>query len=140
MNQTSYRLKTWLLQYVCAWDQFWFTPRQPQTLSLLRVITGAMLLYSHLVLATDLTSFLGDTAWVNNETVRQLHDGTFGVAVRLDLPVVDQQPRAIMVTSCLHNFGHCMLCNWILDQNHITAGMVPATHVFASHDRNVVRV
>ena len=80
MNQTSYRLKTWLLQYVGAWDKFWFAPRQPQTLSLLRVITGAMLLYSHLVLATDLTSFLGDTAWVNNETVRQLHDGTFGVA------------------------------------------------------------
>jgi hypothetical protein len=37
-----------------------------------------MLLYSHLVLATDLSSFLGDNAWINNETARGLHDGAFG--------------------------------------------------------------
>jgi hypothetical protein len=37
-----------------------------------------MLLYTHLVLATDLQSFLGDQAWINNDTVRQLHDGAFG--------------------------------------------------------------
>jgi uncharacterized membrane protein YphA (DoxX/SURF4 family) len=37
-----------------------------------------MLVYSHLVLARDLSSFLGDHAWVNNETARQLHDGAFG--------------------------------------------------------------
>jgi hypothetical protein len=46
----------------------------------LRIAVGAMLLYSHLVLASDLTSFLGENAWVSNETARQLHDGTFGVA------------------------------------------------------------
>lgn len=80
MNQTGKSVKNWLCGYVDAWDQFWFTPRQPHALSVLRVITGVMLLYSHLVLATDLSAFLGDTAWVNNETARQLHDGTFGVS------------------------------------------------------------
>ncbi len=70
--------RTWLASYVAAWDRFWFTPRLPHTLGLLRVITGAFLLYSHLVLATDLGSFLGDNAWINNETARALHDGTFG--------------------------------------------------------------
>ncbi len=70
----------WLGSCAAAWDGFWFTPRLPHTLSLLRIITGLMLLYSHLVLATDLSSFLGDHAWINNETARQLHDGAFGTS------------------------------------------------------------
>ena len=76
----SLATRTWLDFYVSAWNQFWFTPRLPYTLGLLRIITGAFLLYSHLVLATDLGSFLGDHAWINNETARGLHDGTFGSA------------------------------------------------------------
>ncbi|MCG8648795.1 MAG: HTTM domain-containing protein [Pirellulales bacterium] len=67
-------------RYWNAWDRFWFTPRLPHTLSAIRVATGLMLLYSHLVLASDLMAFLGDQAWVNNETARQLHDGTYGVS------------------------------------------------------------
>tara|TARA_R110002049_G_scaffold2750_7_gene22079 strand:- start:17350 stop:18864 length:1515 start_codon:yes stop_codon:yes gene_type:complete len=63
---------------VTGWDRFWFTPRLPHTVALVRIATGAMLLYAHLVLATDLMSFLGDNAWINNETSRQLHDGAFG--------------------------------------------------------------
>ncbi len=65
-------------RYVSVWDRFWFTPRLPHVLSALRIITGLMLLYSQLVLATDLGSFLGDDAWINNDTARQLHDGSFG--------------------------------------------------------------
>jgi len=80
MRNSGSVVKTWVAGYVDAWDSFWFTPRMPHTLAVLRIITGLMLLYSHLVLATDLTSFLGDDAWVNNETSRQLHDGTFGSA------------------------------------------------------------
>jgi len=63
-----------------AWDRFWFTPRRNETLAVLRIGTGLMLLYSHLVLATDLSSFLGTQAWINNETAAALHDGTFGPA------------------------------------------------------------
>ncbi len=72
--------RRWAVGWLDAWDQFWFTPRLPHTLGLLRIAAGAMLLYSHLVLASDLTSFVGENAWVNNETARQLHDGTFGVS------------------------------------------------------------
>ncbi|MEO1615680.1 MAG: HTTM domain-containing protein [Planctomycetota bacterium] len=60
------------------WDWFWFTPTRPHTLCVLRVCTGAMLLYCHLVLASDLFSFVGDTAWTNNQLARELHDGAFG--------------------------------------------------------------
>ena len=38
-----------------------------------------MLLYGHLILASQLMSFVGDTAWINNDTARQLHDGAFGI-------------------------------------------------------------
>ncbi len=70
--------RRWLAGYGEAWDQFWFKPQLPYTVCALRVVAGAMLLYSHLVLASDLTSFVGATAWVNNETAQQLHNGTFG--------------------------------------------------------------
>ena len=62
-----------------AWDRFWFTPRRPEVLGLLRIATGAMLLYCHIVLAMQLTSFLGDEAWINNETAKHLHDNAFGI-------------------------------------------------------------
>lgn len=63
-----------------AWDRFWFTPMRPHTLCVLRLLTGAMLLYCHVVLASDLLSFLGPNAWIGNEMARQLHDGAFGPA------------------------------------------------------------
>lgn len=71
-------VKQWLADWVNGWNEFWFRPRDPSVLGLLRIATGLMLFYSHLVLALDLTSFLGATAWIDNETSRSLHDGTFG--------------------------------------------------------------
>ena len=71
-------VQSWLAGTTGAWNQFWFTPRLPHTLAFLRIFAGLMLLYSHLVLASDLSSFLGDTAWINNDTVHRLHDGAFG--------------------------------------------------------------
>ena len=42
-----------------AWDDFWFTPTSPSTLSAIRVLAGAMLLYTHLVWSLDLDAFFG---------------------------------------------------------------------------------
>ncbi|TWU41994.1 HTTM domain-containing protein [Novipirellula artificiosorum] len=72
--------RTWLRVGFTAWDRFWFSPRYPHVLGLLRICTGLMLLYSHLLLATELSSFLGEDAWINNTTAMQLHDGAFGVS------------------------------------------------------------
>lgn len=63
-----------------GWNEFWFTPKLPHTLCMIRILVGAMMLYSHLVLAANLTDFLGDDAWVSNEMSRQLHDGSFGLS------------------------------------------------------------
>jgi hypothetical protein len=66
--------------WVDAWDVFWFTPRLPHTLAVIRIATGLMLLYSHLVIAANLSSFLGDDAWINNKTIASLHNGDYAPA------------------------------------------------------------
>lgn len=63
-----------------GWNQFWFTPRLCDTLGLLRIVTGLMLLYGHLVLASDLLAFIGPDGWMNSEVARGLHDGTLAEA------------------------------------------------------------
>ena len=63
-------LKRWSNETIRSMDAFWFTPKPPHVLAFLRIITGVMLLYSHIALATDLFSFIGLDAWVDNETAR----------------------------------------------------------------------
>lgn len=71
-------VRVWYREIIAAWDRFWFTPRRPHTLALIRIATGLMLLYTHLVLAYDLMSFVGPQAWMDNATVEALHSGEFG--------------------------------------------------------------
>jgi hypothetical protein len=72
--------KRWATESIDGWDRFWFTPRLPHTLGLIRIATGLMLVYSQLVLALRLSDFLGDTAWINNATIAALHGGDFAPA------------------------------------------------------------
>ena len=60
-----------------AWDSFWFTPRSPHTLGVIRIVTGLMMLYSHLVVASHLFAFVGDNAWINNQTIASIHGGDY---------------------------------------------------------------
>ena len=69
--------RNWVAAIGRDWSNFWFEPRLPNTLCVLRILTGAMLLYCHIVLASDLSSFLGEDAWINNTTAKQLHDNAF---------------------------------------------------------------
>lgn len=71
-------VRDWWRDGAASWNAFWFTPRDPTTLALMRIATGAMLFYAHLVLAIDLSAFLGETAWIDNDTARSLHDGSYG--------------------------------------------------------------
>lgn len=70
--------REWLADAIDGWDRFWFTPRLPHALGLIRIATGLMLLYSQFVIALRLSDFLGDQAWVNNATIAALHRGDFG--------------------------------------------------------------
>ena len=73
-------VRDWLRSALVAWDRFWFKPQLPHTLAVVRIATGAMLVYTHCVLAMDLEAFLGPDSWVNQPLAKQMHDGTFGQA------------------------------------------------------------
>ncbi|MEM9365456.1 MAG: HTTM domain-containing protein [Planctomycetota bacterium] len=70
--------RSWFIAGLKGWDRFLFAPSTSDTLAVLRVATGAMLLYSHLVLASDLMAFIGPDAWIDHATSRGLLGGTLG--------------------------------------------------------------
>ncbi|WP_442485039.1 HTTM domain-containing protein [Aeoliella sp. SH292] len=46
------------------WNEFWFTPVSPETLSAIRVFAGAMLFYTHFIWSFDLWAFMGPNGWL----------------------------------------------------------------------------
>ncbi len=60
----------------CGWNRFWFAPQDPATLGLIRILAGAMLLYTHLAWTLRLDEFFGADAWVSPEAAASaLGDG-----------------------------------------------------------------
>ena len=67
-----------LIQTTSAnWDRFWFTPADPATLGLLRILAGGMLLYTHAVWTLDLQAFFGPHAWLNRDVVALTQRGGY---------------------------------------------------------------
>lgn len=60
-----------------AWDQFWFTPSDPATLGLIRVLAGAMLFYTHFVWMLELEGFFGAQGLLSKDFVYRFHDSVF---------------------------------------------------------------
>ncbi len=61
-----------------AWNGFWFSPTSPSTLSAIRVLVGAMLLYTHAVWSLDLEAFFGPRGWLPPELMQQVHQAVNG--------------------------------------------------------------
>ena len=78
MNAASGSMKAWAQSAVGAWDRFWFTPAQPHALALIRILGGAMLLYTHAVWTIELTAFLGPQSWLTSEVVGVMNRGPDG--------------------------------------------------------------
>jgi hypothetical protein len=58
------------------WDSlqaFFFEPSLPHTLAAIRIATGLMIAYIHLIWMRDLASFLGPNALIDNATWRAIH-------------------------------------------------------------------
>lgn len=77
MNSLIDAGKAWATESVAGWNRFWFAPRDPHTLSLIRILAGAMLFYTHLVWSKDLLAFLGPNSWIPNEAALTLQEGTY---------------------------------------------------------------
>ncbi|HVU86868.1 MAG TPA: HTTM domain-containing protein [Pirellulales bacterium] len=69
-------LAVWLVE---GWNRFWFTPSDPATLSLIRMLAGGMLLYTHLVWSIGLEDFFLPDGWISAEaaSISQLHPCTW---------------------------------------------------------------
>ncbi len=52
-----------------GWNRFWFTPSAPQTLSMLRVLSGALALYYVASFGADLVAFFGPGGLIPVDTV-----------------------------------------------------------------------
>ena len=57
-----------------AWNEFWFTPTNPATLSAIRVLAGAMLFYTHLIWSLDLEAFFGQRGWLPAKLLKDVSD------------------------------------------------------------------
>jgi hypothetical protein len=66
-------LKDFAIDWRSAWNHFWFSPTGPETLAVIRIGTGAMMAYIHVIWISVLTNFMGTNAWVNSQTVKDLH-------------------------------------------------------------------
>jgi len=57
---------------ISGWNRFWFTPADVATLALIRILGGAMLLYTHAVWTIGLEDFFGANSWISPEAARGL--------------------------------------------------------------------
>lgn len=61
-----------------AWNEFWFAPTDPATLSAIRFFTGAMLFYTHLIWSFDLSGFFGPNGWLPLQLMADVSQFTNG--------------------------------------------------------------
>jgi hypothetical protein len=54
---------------VRAWDRFWFRPADPLPLGVIRIFTGLVILYLHLIYSFDLLSLVGPDGWLDAKTM-----------------------------------------------------------------------
>jgi len=71
-------VRHWSRDVLGAWNRFWFTPADPATLSLIRILAGAMLFYTHLIWSLDLEAFFGPDGWFSISFVRMYQAGGYG--------------------------------------------------------------
>jgi len=57
---------------LAGWNRFWFSPTDPATLGLIRILAGAMLFYTHLVWTLDLPGFFGRHGWLSPSAIASL--------------------------------------------------------------------
>jgi hypothetical protein len=70
-KSTAARLENELPSGVSAttgWERFWFTPSDPATVGFIRLCTGFIVLYIHLVYSIDLMNTVGPDAWLSLAT------------------------------------------------------------------------
>lgn len=65
MNLAADYLRALKRETLEGWNRFWFSAADPATLGLIRILAGAMLLYTHLVWTLELEAFFGPKSWIS---------------------------------------------------------------------------
>jgi hypothetical protein len=55
--------------FLQRWKAFWFSPADPTTLAFMRIVTGLLVLYTHLTYSLDLQQFFGKFGWYGSEQI-----------------------------------------------------------------------
>ena len=69
--------------FLRRWKDFWFSPADPTALGFMRVVTGLLVLYTHMTYSLDLQPFFGKDGWygasyierAKSRTVEESHRG-----------------------------------------------------------------
>ena len=69
------------LATTAAWNRFWFSPTDPTTLGLIRVLAGLMLFYTHAIWTLDLEAFFGEQSWLSRDVIAQANQGGYSWSV-----------------------------------------------------------
>jgi hypothetical protein len=74
------------------WNRFWYTPADPTLLGVIRVLTGLMLVYTHLVWGLALNAFYGPASWLSPALVRTMNANQYVVSFWFWLPAQAMWP------------------------------------------------
>ncbi|MCS7167415.1 MAG: HTTM domain-containing protein [Gemmatales bacterium] len=58
-----------------GWDHFWFAPGDPTAIAVVRILTGTILVYIHLVTLSIVLDLIGAHAWVDLQAIHALRSG-----------------------------------------------------------------
>lgn len=72
MNTVLKAIADWGKEVFQQWENFWYAPKLPHTLAIIRICTGAMLFYTHLIWAYDLRAFLGPNSWIPADAASEI--------------------------------------------------------------------
>jgi hypothetical protein len=66
--------RSWLGDWLDAWNTFWFTPADPLPLAVVRIAVGGLLAWSSFVWWLDADAFFGPDGWQRPENVWRMND------------------------------------------------------------------
>lgn len=63
--------QSWLSRVIQGWNRFWFSPGDPTTLGLVRLVGGFVILYVHLAYCYDLDALMGPHAYLDDKVMTE---------------------------------------------------------------------
>ena len=85
-NQVSSYFARLFSAFGGGWTRFWFTPSDPATLSVMRVLVGSLAVYLHGTLLFDLVAFFGPNGLLPTAEIAPLEGRTFSYLNYLSTP------------------------------------------------------